>query len=138
MKGIGRPQVVFGRRCKPEELEHEVWLTEAEMLLGVRFTRNVPVGKTIADAFFKRDGDAFFVELDNETMTAKEMRSKWNHYGKVDGYILVICHTKTRLRRLMRTAEQVKTVALFTRFRWLRSVFIKEPWIDWQCKRVGI
>ena len=134
----GRPEVVYGRQCREEEMEHEVLITEAELLLDVRFARNVAVGKTIADAFFVRDGNRFWVEVDNQTMPPKQMRDKWLRYGKVDGYILVICHTKSRLRRLFRTAEQVKSVALFTRFRWLRSMRVKEPWIDWDGKRVRI
>ncbi len=71
-------------------------------------------------------------------MTTKQMREKWLRYGKVDGFILVICRTKSRLRRLIHTADQVKSVALFTRFRWLQSERIREPWIDWQGRRVGI
>ncbi len=138
LNGTGRPQVVYGRRCKDDQLEHEVWITEAELLLGGRFTRNVAVGKTVADAFFVRDGGRFYVEVDNETMTVKQMREKWLRYGKVDGYVLVICHTKARLRRLIRTAEQVKAVALFARFRWLRSACVQEPWIDWDGNRVRI
>lgn len=134
----GRPEVVYGKPCKQSELEHEVLITEAELRLNVRFLRNVSVGKTVADGFFARNGDRFFVEIDNHTMSPKQMREKWVRYGNVDGYILVICHTKSRLRRLMKTAEQVKSVALFTRFRWLRSTHVKEPWIDWTVKRVKI
>ena len=138
MNGTGRPELVYGRRSNVFQLEHEVRLTEAEYLLKVRFTRSVPVGRTYADGFFVRNGNKFWVEVDNETMTAKQMRKKWLRYGKVDGYILVICETKARLRLLIRTAEQVKTVALFTRFRWLQSTRIEEPWIDWEGNRVQV
>ena len=138
MNAIGRPQVVYGRRCNEDQLEHEVWITEAELLLGGRFTRPAPVGNTIADALLVRNDVRFFIEVDNQTMTAKQMRAKWLRYGEIDCYILVICHTKPRLRRLMRGAAMVKSVALFTRFRWLQSRYIKEPWFDWYGKRVGI
>jgi hypothetical protein len=135
---VGRPHVVYGQRCKEDQLEHEVWITEAELLLGGPFTRNVAIGKTVADAMLVRDGARFFVEVDNHTMPPKQMREKWVRYGKIDGFILVICHTKERLRRLMRGAELVKSVALFTRFRWLRAMNVKEPWIDWYRKRARI
>jgi hypothetical protein len=138
LNATGRPQVVYGRRCKEDQLEHEVWITEAELLLGGRFTRSAAVGKTTADALLVRDGTRFFIEVDNQTMTAKQMRDKWERYGNVDGYILVVCHTKARLRRLIRSAALVKSVALFTRFRWLQSARVNEPWIDWDGKRVRI
>src|SRR5713226_6725496 len=61
LRGVGRPQLVYGkRRCNEDQLEHEVWITEAEWLLGGRFKRNVRVGKTFADAFFVRHGSRLF------------------------------------------------------------------------------
>ena len=138
LHGTGRPQVVYGKRCNEDQLEHEVWVTEAEFLLGGSFTRNVSVGKTVADGLLIKGGTRFYIEVDNHTMTAKQMREKWLRYGEVDGFILVICHSKARMRRLMRGAALVKSVALFTRFRWLQSPRIKEPWFDCYGKRVGI
>lgn len=129
---------MYGQKCKEDNLEHEVWLTEAELLTGVRFTRNAKIGETVADAAFTKDAVTYWVEVDNETMSAKQMREKWIRYGKVDGFILVICHRKARLRRLMKSAERVKKVVLFTRFRWLQSVRIREPWIDWTGERVSL
>ena len=135
----GRPELVYGARCNEDQLEHAVWITEAELLLRARFARNVPVGRTVADAVLVRDGTRYFIEVDNETMTTKQMQRKWDLYGRsIDGFILVICHTRSRMRRLMRGADQVKNFALFTRFRWLQSSRIKEPWIDLYRKRVGI
>ena len=138
LNATGRPELVYGKRCKEDTVEHEVWVTEAELLLGSPFLRNVPVGKTTADGLLLRDGIRFYTEVDNETMTARQMREKWTRYGTIKDYILVICHTKARMRSLMRTAERVKEVALFTRFRWLRSERVREPWLDWYGKRVGI
>ena len=71
-------------------------------------------------------------------MSPKQMRDKWARYGKADGYILVICHTTSRMRRLMRTAGDVKDRTLFTLFRWIRSKRIAEPWVDVTLKRTGI
>src|SRR4051794_889665 len=34
LKTTGRPQVVFGRRCKSDQLEHDVLVTEAEILMN--------------------------------------------------------------------------------------------------------
>ena len=136
LKGCGRPAIVYGKKCKQEDLEHEVMVTEAELLLG-KFQRRAKVGKAIPDGLLIRNGKRFFIEVDNHTMTTKQMEEKWKNYGQFEGYILVICHTKRRLKRLMRSAESVKNVALFTRFRWLHST-VKEPWIDCWMHRTGI
>ena len=138
LNNTGRPEIVFGHPCKEDLLEHEVWVTEAELLLGGPFIRNPAVGKTIADGLITRSSNRFAIEVDNETMTAKQMREKWQRYERFDGLILVICHTKERLRRLIRGAGLVKNIALFTRFRWLRSTRVKEPWIDWYGNRTSI
>ena len=138
LKSTGRPELVYGRPSKQDQLEHEVWVTEAELLLGGHFERNVPVGKTTADAMLLKDGTRFYIEVDNETMTSRQMRKKWLRYGNVEDYILVICHKKSRMRRLRRNAERVKHVALFSRFHWLRSTHVREPWVDWYGKRTRI
>ena len=153
LNAVGRPHVVYGRRRKHAELEHEVWVTEAELQLGVEFTRDVPVGETVADGSFVKDGSRFWVEVDNHTMRGKQMEEKWSRYGEVDGYILVICHTMYRLRKLMRGVKSVKppeptdpekpvhpvkAAALFTLFRWLDSPTLKEPWIDCERNRTRV
>jgi hypothetical protein len=141
LKDTGRPEKVYGKRCKEDQLEHEVLVTEAELLLGGHFTRDAPIGKTFADGLLVRGGIRFWVEVDNETMTAKQMRDKWSRYPDSlpeNEFILVICHTRARLRRLMRSAQAVKSVALFTRFRWLWSRWVEAAVIDRRCKRVGL
>ena len=104
MNETGRPELVYGKRTKEFELEHEVLITEAELVLNERFQRNVPVGKAIADGMFIRRGAKLFVEVDNEHMSPKQMREKWGRYGNsVDGFILLICRTTGRMRRLMKS-----------------------------------
>lgn len=132
----GRTEIVYGKPCKEDQIEHEVLITEAEILLGAPFLRNVTVGKTTADALLIREGIRFYVEVDNETMSTKQMREKWIRYGEIDGYVLIICRTKARLRKLMRSAERIKDRSLFTRFQRLRSN--KEPWLDQFGKRTSI
>ncbi len=137
MAGNGRPDIVYGKECKEDNLEHEVWLTEAELLMGITFERNTKVGNTTADAKFVDAGNTFWVELDNETMPAKQMREKFLRYENSEGFILVICHRKSRIRLLQKCAGAVIKRILFTRFRWLRSS-VKERWIDGSWKRVSI
>ncbi len=134
----GRPEIVYGPSSRGAQLEHEVGVTEAELLLGGHFTRDEPVGNTTADGMLVRDGERYYVEVDNETMTAEQMRDKWKRYAGVTDFILVICYTKRRLKLLMQSAEAVKDIALFTRFRWLWSGRVREPWIDCSGIRGGI
>lgn len=123
---------------KADNLEHNVLIVEAELLLEMNFTMNVKVGATTADASFVHDAIRYFVEIDNETMSPQQMREKWLKYQAFDGVILLICHTKNRLRRLLKSAERVKEQLLFTRFERLQSTRIREPWLDWHFKRLSI
>lgn len=132
----GRTEIVYGKPCKEDQIEHEVLITEAELLLGGPFIRNVSIGKTTADALLIRSGIHFYIEVDNETEGSKQLREKWARYGEFDGYVLVICRTKARLRTVMRSADRIKDRSLFARFKRLRSN--KEPWIDQFGKRTSI
>jgi hypothetical protein len=134
LTGSGRPTIVYGPPCKPDILEHEVWITEAELLLGIEFERGVSVGETQADGMFVRDGTRFFVEVDHSAkMSSKQMRAKWQRYEGVEGFILVVSHKESRMRKLLSGAELVKDLALFSTFSRLGTC---QPWIDWYGKSV--
>ncbi len=137
-KETGRPELVYGKRCREDELEHEVLITEFELLMDDLLTRNAPVGKTIADGLLTREGYRFFVEVDNETMTVKQMKEKWIRYDGAKGFILLICRTSGRLKRLFRSAARVKSQIFFSRFDWLRLKNVKRKWIDCYGKRAEI
>lgn len=129
---------MYGPARRAAQLEHEVWVTEAELLLGGAFARDAPAGDATADGLLVRGGRRFLVEVDNETMTEGQLRDKWRRYDGSPDFILVICHTKRRLRLLLRSAATVCDRALFTRFRWLGSARVREPWFDWYGHRTGI
>ena len=130
--------MVYGKPSKGSDLKHEVLITEAELLLGELFERDVPVGKTIADGLLIRKGAKLFIEVDNETMPIPQMREKWLKYGDIDGFILLICRTTGRLRRLMKSSDRVKHLIFFSRFDWLRMANVREKWIDSYGKRAEI
>ena len=138
MSETGRPELVYGKPSKGSDLEHEVLITEVELSLNELFQRNVPVGKTIADGMLIRKDAKLFIEVDNETMSIPQMREKWQRYGDIDGFILLICRTTGRLRRLMKSADRAKHLILFSRFEWLRMENVKAKWIDWYGKRAEI
>jgi hypothetical protein len=128
----GRPEIVYGRRCSANTLEHEIRVTDFALLFpDCRIVRDAKAGRTEADALMIRDGERCYVEIDNSgKMTAKQMEAKWKRYADVEGFILVVAVSESRMERLRRGAELVKNVALFTTFDRLRSG-MAEPWIDW-------
>jgi hypothetical protein len=106
-----------------------VWVTEAELLLGAEFEREVRVGETTTDGLFTRDGHRFAVEVDNAgKQSRRQYREKWARLGRFDGFVLVLCHTAARMKSLVRWAESQKEVCLFNTFARLRA---GQPWTDW-------
>jgi hypothetical protein len=138
-RDTGRPELVYGRRCKQDQIEHELRVTDFALVFkDSRLTRDAKVGRTEADALMIRDGHRCYVEIDNSgKMTAKQMEAKWKRYDGVDGFILVVAVTEGRMQRLRRGAELVKDAALFTTFDRLRAGG-SEPWVDWYGNTVGI
>lgn len=131
-RDTGRPEIVYGRPCKLDQIEHEVRVTDLALLFkDSPMTRHAKVGRTEADGLMIRDRHRCYIEVDNSgKMTAKQMEAKWKRYQGVDGFILVVAVTEARMQRLRRGAELVKDVALFTTFERLQSD-MPEPWVDW-------
>lgn len=138
-RDTGRPEIVYGRRqCKQREIEHEVRITDLALhFRGNTFTRGVKVAKTESDAFMIRDGNRCYLEVDNsQKMTLKkQMKSKFEKYQGVDGYVLVVSLTEARMERLRKAGEPVKDIALFNTFDRLRD---GKPWVDWYGRTVTI
>lgn len=127
----GRPEHAYGRRCAPDEIEHEVRVTD----FALRYPdapawRGEAVGRATPDLTIELNGRRCHVEIDNsQKMTAREMRAKWERYGPLPDnvFILVVCRTAGRLERLRVGAEAVKDWALFTTFERLQA---GQPWVD--------
>lgn len=138
-RDTGRPELVYGRRCKQDQIEHEVRITDLALCFpDCPFTPSANVGRTQADALMVRDGKRCFIEVDNSgKMTMKQMEAKWQRYEGVDGFILVVALTEARMQRLRKNATQVKDKALFTTFARLASG-MAEPWVDWYGNTTGI
>ncbi len=137
-RDTGRPEVVYGRRCQQDQIEHEVRVTDLALhFKDSPFTRGAKVGRTEADATMIRQGRPCYIEVDNSgKMTGKQMQAKWKRYEGVDGFILVVAVTEGRMQRLRRGAELVKDLALFTTFERLQCM--PEAWIDWYGKTTNI
>lgn len=139
-RDTGRPEFVYGRRCRPSELEHEVRITDLALHFRDRpFVRGIKVGRAEPDAVMEIDGHRLAIEVDNSgKMTVKtQMAAKWQRYLAGEGDILVVALTEARMQRLRASAEPVKDRALFTTFDRLRSG-TAEPWIDWYGKATGL
>jgi hypothetical protein len=129
LRDTGRPAMAWGRRCKISEVEHEVMVTESELLIGHEFENDATVGRTIADGVAVIASATCWLEVDNSGhLTARQWRDKWDRYEIEDGFILVVTHGEHRMHRLIAGAGPVKKFALFTTFTRLRSV--AEPWRD--------
>ena len=131
LRGTGRPAIVFGARGPPELLEHQVWLTELELLLGVEFDREAKAGKAIPDGMFTRDGVTYAVEVDNcGKQSRKQYREKWIGYDGYDGDILVATHTEERMRSVSAWIDVPRrSKCLFNTFERLVA---GRPWQDWR------
>ncbi len=138
-KDTGRPEIAYGRRCKPSEIAHEVNVAELEILLGLRIERGVKIGKAEPDGVSESKGRKFAIELDySGKMTQKQMQEKWKRYGDVKGYfVLVVAMTEARMERLRKGSKEVKIPILFTTFDRLRSG-AKEPCVDWKGNKARI
>lgn len=131
IRRTGRPEIAYGRRCRPEELAHEVGVTEVQLAFPESpFERGESTGATEADATFLHCGERMYLEVDwSQNMSRKQMAAKWERYDGVVGTILVVTRTDARLETLRANAGPVSDRALFTTFARLASDE-PEPWID--------
>lgn len=138
-RDTGRPELVYGKSCKQDQLEHEVRVTDFALFFrDCPFERGAKVGATEADGLLVRHGQRCYVEIDNSAkMTRKQMDAKWRRYAGCDGFVLVVALTEARMQRLRQWAVAMKEIALFTTFDRLRSGLC-EPWIDWHGNTVRI
>lgn len=136
-KDTGRPELIYGRKCKPSEAAHEVMVAEFEVLTGIRLERSKKSGRAEPDGTGEKDGVSFSLEVDHSGhMTKKQMQAKWERYKGSDGFVLVVAMTEGRMRKLMEWAEDVTERALFSTFDRLRDA--KEPWTDREGKALRI
>lgn len=132
--------MVYGRRSRQSDLEHELRVTDfSEFFIGCPFSRDAKVGTTTADALLPIRGQVCYVEIDNTgNMSRAQMTAKWKRYPRdLKGFILVVAMTESRMERL-RTwegSELVKDVALYSTPERLRA---GRPWTDWYGKTVVI
>jgi len=131
LRGKGRYAVAYGARCSPEMLEHQAWVTELELLLGVDFDRDARAGKAIPDGMFTRDGETLAVEVDNAgKQSRKQYAQKWAAYSGFEGDILVATHTEERLKAVTGWLDEPrKKQCLMTTFARLAA---GKPWEDWR------
>jgi hypothetical protein len=139
LRSTGRPELVFGRRCRPEEIAHEVGVAEVQLAFpDSLFERGEATGATEADAMFVHDGERMYLEIDwSQNMSRKQMTAKWERYAGVAGTILVVTRTEARLETLRHNAGAVTDRALFTTFARLASG-LEEPWTDACGKTTGL
>jgi hypothetical protein len=138
-RDTGRPEIVYGRRCKATEIEHEVRIADLALHFPkYPFERGAKIGRAEPDAVMWIEGNRLAIEVDNSgKMTTKQMAAKWERYRTGEGDILVVAMSEARMDRLRKGAEAVKERALFTTFERLRAA-MAEPWVDWFGKSASL
>src|SRR5262249_46851971 len=84
-KDTGRPETVYGPKCKQDNLAHNVKVTELEVILKKPIQCDAKVGRTQADGVMDLDGRIAYVEVDysGKMTVKKQMRDKWKRYAGV-------------------------------------------------------
>ncbi|HYH66531.1 MAG TPA: hypothetical protein VD866_17690 [Urbifossiella sp.] len=136
-RGRGRPEYVYGRRCKLRELEHEVRVTDVALMYRDlwTFTRDEEVGegktKTIPDAGMTNGRKRAWLEVDNlGKQSRKQYAVKWAAYSCVGDFVLVVCTSEKRMQQVRSWCPAaLHDRVLLTTFDRLASD-AAEPWID--------
>lgn len=137
LRPTGRPVTAYGRRCKPQDIEHEIHVAWLELYFKTKLERCVKVGGTECDAAMTYKGRRCYTEVDNsQKMPIKQMQEKWKKYHThPEGYILVVSRTERRMFKLLLTADLVKDRAFFNTFDRLKA---GKRWVDWYGKTVDL
>lgn len=130
-KDLGRPELVYGRRCKHVEIPHELYVCEAELLTGLYLERSTKRGRAEPDGIAQKEGFTFYLEVDHSAkMNRRQMTAKFHRYAQKPAareFLLVIAHGAERMRRIADWAVAVESMALFTTFDRLRA---GQGWVD--------
>lgn len=108
---------------------HELLVSDVRFhFLACPFSRDAKSGDATADGVLTIDRRKCYLEIDHSgNMSRKQMEKKWQRYGIVEGFILVVCMTDARMGRMRQWAERVKDVVFFTTH---KRLFDGQPWID--------
>ena len=142
MEITGRPEIAYCNSWKPkaDQLRHEVWVTdfllcypEAEIVRGWRVDRQIR-----ADAEMELRGQKFYVELDSGEQSHRQVRQRQLAYAGVRDFLLYVTLSERRLAGLIKHAESVKHIALFTTLQRVMADPHGAVWVDCQGQTVAI
>ena len=113
----GRPEHVYCRwRVKPDQLQHEIELTDVCLRLDVgRILREPHVTDLDVrpDAEVWINGRLYYLELDRGTMGYAQIERRFRAYEGCPHLALWVCGSRERREGLRRRAGRVRTTALF-------------------------
>lgn len=142
MKATGRPETVFCNTWKPkaDQLRHEVYVTdfllaypEADVVRGWRVDRRIR-----PDAEMTLRGHKLFVELDTGEQSHRQVRERQLAYAGVQGFLLYVTLSERRMDGLIKHAEAVKGIALFTTLAQVLADPHGRIWVDCFGKTLAI
>ena len=142
METTGRPEIAYCNSWKPkaDQLRHEVWVTDfllcypdAEIVRGWRVDRHIR-----PDAEMQLRGQKFYVELDSGEQSHRQVRDRQLAYASVRDFLLYVTLSERRLTGLIKHAESVRHIALFTTLERVVADPHGPVWVDCQGKTVAI
>ncbi len=138
----GRPEHVFCRwGPKPDQLLHEVWLTEVCLRLDAG---QILRGPHATDRHLRPDaevwinGQPYYLELDRGTMGYAQIERRFWLYRECPHPVLWVCSTGERLEGMRRRAEGLRRTALFTTLAEVLASPHAAVWRDFAGGRVAL
>lgn len=138
----GRPEHVFCRwHPKPDQLRHEVELTELCLRLDAGVIRRGPHvtdRQVLPDAEIGINGAVYYLELDRGTMRRRQIEQRFRKYEACPHFVLWVCSTAARRDALLMRAAGLRHTALFTTFAEALAAPHGEIWLDFAGTRVAL
>lgn len=112
-------QVFCGWRAKPDQLLHEVQLTQLFLRLDAGEIQRGPSisdQTVLPDAELRINGQLFYLELDRGTMGTAQIAQRFLKYESCPHLSLWVCSSEARTEVLRQRAVRLRSTALFTTY----------------------
>lgn len=139
----GRPEHVYCRwRMKPDQLHHEVELTEVCLRLeagGILRGPHVLNQDIRPDAEVWINGRLYYLELDRGTMGYEQLvRDRFRKYQDCPSLCLWVCSSDVRREGLRSRAEAIRSTALFASVSEVLTTPHGPVWLDFSGNRAAL
>ncbi len=130
----GRPKLIYGRKCKCDNLLHEFELSAVLVHLeaeGWEWCRGASVNPRFrADAEIRRYGQVFRLELDRGTRRRHSLQEQLERHAKSQDFVLYVVPSERRMREVKELGENLREQLLCTTFAKAAKDPFDEIWED--------